>query len=199
GNVAATYMYEPFGKPVSSAGTVANPWRWLGGLGVYWDSQLLLYKIGTRYYDPALGRFIQADPVRGGSANAYDYSFQDPINLADPSGEAGCTYLPDQSWASYDFGDACDAHDTCYGTWGKTRRECDELFKREALKDCRSRRWGLRHRCDLQAELWFQLLRHEPVTVRIAHRRYRSGQFNKCPYRIYVRRMCRRLIDKRDD
>jgi len=56
--------YEPFGKLKSSTGTVTNPYRWLGGLGVYHDTTTGLYKMGTRYYDPALGRFTQVDPLR---------------------------------------------------------------------------------------------------------------------------------------
>jgi RHS repeat-associated protein len=86
GNISATYKYEPFGKLVSSTGTVANPWRFLAGLGVYWDAQADLHKMGTRYYDPTLGRFTQVDPIAGGSANAYDYASQNPVNFVDPDG-----------------------------------------------------------------------------------------------------------------
>jgi RHS repeat-associated protein len=86
GNVVATYSYEPFGKVKSQTGTLSNPYRWLGALGVYFDAATSLYKMGTRYYDPALGRFTQADPVPGGSANRYDYAAQDPVNASDPTG-----------------------------------------------------------------------------------------------------------------
>jgi RHS repeat-associated protein len=86
GVVVASYSYEPFGKLKNSTGSLANPWRWLGGHGVYHDSTTSFYKMGTRYYDPALGRFTQVDPVEGGSATAYDYANQDPINVMDPDG-----------------------------------------------------------------------------------------------------------------
>lgn len=42
--------------------------------------------MGTRSYVPQLGRFLQPDPIPGGSANAYSYTFQDPINSSDPTG-----------------------------------------------------------------------------------------------------------------
>jgi RHS repeat-associated protein len=45
-------------------------------------------EMGARVYVPKVGRFIQVDPVDGGSANAYDYAFQDPIGLQDLTGMA---------------------------------------------------------------------------------------------------------------
>jgi len=58
-----------------------------------------LYKFGTRYYDPTLGRWTQQDPVRGhlddpNSLNRYLYAGDDPVNLTDPSGKdaVACVY-----------------------------------------------------------------------------------------------------------
>jgi RHS repeat-associated protein len=39
-----------------------NPWKFAAG---YLDSSTGLYKFGTRYYDPTLGRWTQQDPVGG--------------------------------------------------------------------------------------------------------------------------------------
>jgi hypothetical protein len=46
--------------------------------------------MGVRLYDPALGRFLEVDPVEGGSANDYDYAWQDPINNFDLAGTRYC-------------------------------------------------------------------------------------------------------------
>lgn len=43
--------------------------------------------MGARLYVPAIGRFLQTDPVQGGSANDYDYCNADPINCTDLDGQ----------------------------------------------------------------------------------------------------------------
>jgi hypothetical protein len=42
--------------------------------------------MGVRLYSPDLGRFLQVDPVPGGSATTYDYCNADPINCTDLNG-----------------------------------------------------------------------------------------------------------------
>ncbi len=49
--------------------------------------------MGVRLYQPQMGRFLQDDPVLGGSAGPYEYAYQDPVNISDLSGECPvCAY-----------------------------------------------------------------------------------------------------------
>jgi hypothetical protein len=45
--------------------------------------------MGVRLYNPALGRFLSVDPVRGGSANGYEYCNADSVNCEDLDGKWG--------------------------------------------------------------------------------------------------------------
>ncbi len=51
-----------------------------------------LVKVGVRWYDPTVGRFLQQDPWLGSlsvplTLNAYAYCVNDPMNAVDPSGK----------------------------------------------------------------------------------------------------------------
>ena len=60
GNTVASYTYDPYGKVLSAAGSMAgiNPLRYRG---YYFDSESGFYYLQSRYYDPAICRFINAD------------------------------------------------------------------------------------------------------------------------------------------
>jgi RHS repeat-associated protein len=74
-----------YGEFGTTPGT-GSRYGWLGAEQRSTDGIAGLALMGVRLYDPMLGRFLQTDPVAGGSANAYDYSAQDAVNLQDPSG-----------------------------------------------------------------------------------------------------------------
>ncbi|MGH2625451.1 MAG: RHS repeat-associated core domain-containing protein, partial [Anaerolineales bacterium] len=57
-----------------------------------------LIRMGVRLYDPSLARFLQVDPVEGGSCNDYDYVCGDPINKLDLDGQV-CWSCP-AKWVS---------------------------------------------------------------------------------------------------
>ncbi len=80
----ATYRYDEFGNTMSGS---AGRYAWLGGKGRRTELSSGAIQMGARSYIPQLGRFLTVDPVPGGSANAYDYVDQDPVNGFDLSGE----------------------------------------------------------------------------------------------------------------
>jgi RHS repeat-associated protein len=81
--VKATYRFDEFGEPESGS---AGRFGWLGGKARRTELVSGVIQMGARSYVPALGRFLTPDPVPGGSANAYDYANQDPVNAFDVEG-----------------------------------------------------------------------------------------------------------------
>lgn len=61
-----------------------------GYIGERYDADAGLLYLNARYYDPRLGMFLQPDwwevMQAGVGTNRYSYSFNDPINNRDPSG-----------------------------------------------------------------------------------------------------------------
>ena len=91
-NVVASYSYDPWGKLLSSSGTLANvnPLRYRG---YYYDSETGFYYLQSRYYDPEIGRFINADSYASTDAtgllstNMFAYCENNPVMRVDPTGE----------------------------------------------------------------------------------------------------------------
>jgi RHS repeat-associated protein len=79
-----TGTYDEFGN---TQGTNGRQYGWLGGPQRSTESAGGLIQMGRRTYLAPIGRFLQIDPVDGGSANDYDYTNQDPINETDLNGE----------------------------------------------------------------------------------------------------------------
>src|SRR5262249_50743332 len=80
----ATYSYEPYGRS-SLAGVDHGSSRTFTGREDE-DDDLKFYR--ARFYSSSTGRFISEDPLglRAGDSNLYRYVFDNPVNLADPTG-----------------------------------------------------------------------------------------------------------------
>ena len=93
--IVAEYSYDPFGRIISewtdtddNVGTV-NPLRYRS---YYYDTETGFYYLESRYYDPAIGRFISADTFAATSSadflscNMFAYCLNDPVNRFDSDG-----------------------------------------------------------------------------------------------------------------
>ena len=94
GQIVAKYSYDAWGKcTVTNAAGYAvgdkNPFRYRG---YYYDTETGFYYESSRYYDPEIGRFINADDIAylgmGGltSYNLFAYCGNNPVMGYDPYG-----------------------------------------------------------------------------------------------------------------
>ncbi|MGW1268799.1 DNRLRE domain-containing protein [Streptomyces sp. NPDC002491] len=70
-------------------GQPTTRYNWLGGKQRSSETLTGLTLMGVRLYNPVSGRFLSADPVYGGNANAYEYVNGDPVNRYDLDGKLG--------------------------------------------------------------------------------------------------------------
>ena len=101
GAIAAKYTYDPWGKVTvqSPNGTANTSSAFIGNInplryrGYYYDNDTGLYYLQSRYYDPAIGRFINADTYTTTDAdgllstNMFAYCENNPVMGSDPTGE----------------------------------------------------------------------------------------------------------------
>ena len=86
GSIVNSYTYLPFGEKTASITGVINPFTYVGEFGVM-DEGSGLYFMRNRWYSPALGRFVQQDPIGlAGGTNLYRYSINNPLISMDPNG-----------------------------------------------------------------------------------------------------------------
>ncbi|QEU90131.1 sugar-binding protein [Streptomyces kanamyceticus] len=83
---ARVHAYDPFGIPTNSPATPATPYGYLGAKQRSNNTPSGQLLMGARLYHPVTGRFLQTDPVPGGSANNYDYVRHAPLSATDLDG-----------------------------------------------------------------------------------------------------------------
>jgi RHS repeat-associated protein len=95
GNVIVKYDYDSYGNIIScdpDSGfeyvIEANAYTYRG---YRYDSEIRMYYLNSRYYNPDTGRFISSDAILGAegeilSTNMYTYCQNDPVNNIDPTG-----------------------------------------------------------------------------------------------------------------
>ena len=99
--MVVSYEYDAWGKVYSVTGSLAdtlgtiNPIRYRS---YYYDNETGFYYLNSRYYDPEVKRFINADGVIGAnqdltSYNLYAYCGNNPVIRKDSSGEFWLTAL----------------------------------------------------------------------------------------------------------
>ena len=91
GQVTDSYEYDAFGNSFTKVGTTPNNYLYRGE---QYDSDLGLYYLRARYYNPATGRFPSrdpedpdmGDPTDPKTLHKYLYAGGEPINAVDPTG-----------------------------------------------------------------------------------------------------------------
>jgi len=100
GQVVAEYSYDAFGNQLEGENGW-NPFKYCGIFGYREDEEINLMKVGARYYDPTIGRWIQKDPILSG-VNWWLYCDNDPVNKVDPEGkQGGAPEFPPEAWGGH--------------------------------------------------------------------------------------------------
>ncbi len=100
GSLNGILKYSAFGEIWASSGTTLTDYRYTNQLE---QSEIGLYYYNARWYDPALGRFVQADTIVPSLSNSlawdrYAYVMDNPIRYTDPSGHYEFEDTPDDPY-----------------------------------------------------------------------------------------------------
>jgi RHS repeat-associated protein len=86
-NITYALRYDSYGNLLQQQGTTSTAYLWIGHEAYYFNSDVLLYVLGMRHYNPALGRFLTRDLLGYMSdENVYRYVRNRPTEIIDPSG-----------------------------------------------------------------------------------------------------------------
>jgi len=144
GTTVVTYSYSAWGEQLSCTGTMAttlgalNPLRYRGYV---YDQETGLYYLQSRYYNPEIGRFINADGYTTTGQgflgnNMFAYCLNCPVVLADSTG-TDAIYVVDTT----EDGLPVVGHAFLYiqddeGNWYRTEFSGDKKDKSTATIEC---------------------------------------------------------------
>ena len=100
GSIVVEYKYDAWGRVISTVGTLTttvgkyNLFRYRG---YNYDEEIGLYYLRSRYYNPVMERFVNADTRVNGigsAANVYCYCNNSSLRFIDPDGCYGESVVP---------------------------------------------------------------------------------------------------------
>ncbi|MEO8190352.1 MAG: RHS repeat-associated core domain-containing protein [Acidobacteriota bacterium] len=108
GTVQNKYVYDAWGEVKAQAVTLVNPFVYTGR--EQGEAGTLFYR--ARFLTPAIGRFLQGDPLGGGRGmGRFNYLQNDPIDMKDPFGlfavSTNCKQSPFQGPVQAGIADLC--------------------------------------------------------------------------------------------
>ncbi|GAA1753312.1 hypothetical protein GCM10009681_25390 [Luedemannella helvata] len=148
--IAATFETDEFGVARSATDVGEQRYGWSGVAQRSGDTPAGFVLMGVRVYNPATGRFLQVDPVSGGSSNRYDYVGQDPVNQTDIGGMFKCAcgdfpghkvYRGLKVWSS----------PWTYGAWGSFSAWFELEYSRMSASEKAMNRYAVIPGADLDA------------------------------------------------
>lgn len=94
GALYSQQLYKAWGETRYTSGTLPTRYTYTGQ---YTEIQLGLYFYGARWYDSALGRFVQPDSITPDqniplSWDRFAYSYGNPVKYIDPDGHWPCSF-----------------------------------------------------------------------------------------------------------
>jgi len=89
GQAVGRVQYDPYGEVITSTLPADLTDRLF--TGARFDGTIGLYQMGARWYDPILGRWLQADsmvpdPLNPAAWNRFSYVYNNPASYVDPGG-----------------------------------------------------------------------------------------------------------------
>jgi RHS repeat-associated protein len=140
--IATAYLSETATGPASTADTseygvpavsVPPKYSWLGASEIPTELPSGVTAMGLRSYIPQLGRFLQPDPIAGGSANDYAYTFADPVNSSDPTGAYTMTIT------AFEIEHSSEQSQKVEENYMAEKRAAEEAAARQAAKEAAER------------------------------------------------------------